>query len=139
MTTSLTFQAVDPGRPHDAHAGGRRPFRWPIVLAAALAAIAAQVSACDKSVTPVASMSGEGNARGAATFTGKFVDGVPVYRLPAINVVGRRQAEIAKAQRNDGLPAVGRTRASSAAPAAEPSRTIARAARDATAVKPCIG
>jgi hypothetical protein len=87
MTTSLTFKALGAGHPHHARAGRRRAFRWPIVLAAALASVAVPVSACEKSATIVASTSSE--TRVVATFTGEFADGVPVYRLPAINVVGR--------------------------------------------------
>ncbi len=52
------------------------------LAAAMLVAVAAPVSACDKSAKLVASASGE--TRSAATFTGEFVDGAPVYRLPAI-------------------------------------------------------
>ncbi len=58
---------------------------------AVLLAIAVPVAACDKAATQIASTSGE--TRSTATFTGEFVNGAPVYRLPSINVVGRRQAE----------------------------------------------
>ncbi len=123
MTMSLTFMATGTAVfPRDA--GRLRVLRCAAVLAAAvLVAVAAPVSACDKSATPVASASGE--TRSAATFTGEFVNGAPVYRLPAITVVGRRQADVAKTQRNDGSPRAGRLRASAGAAAPAPGGSIA--------------
>src|SRR5204862_7450452 len=38
-------------------------------------------------------------SQNVAVFTGKFADGMPVYRLPSMDVVGHRKVELAKAQR----------------------------------------
>jgi hypothetical protein len=138
MTMSLTFLATDTGRTSHADAGRPRVLRCAAELAiAVLVAVAAPVLACDKSATLVASTSGE--TRSAATFTGEFVNGAPVYRLPAITVVGRRQADVAKTQRNDGVPGNSRLRASAGAAAPVPGGSIARAAPNVNAIKPCIG
>ena len=100
-----------------------------------LVAIAAPVSACDKTAAQIASTSGE--TRNTATFTGEFVNRAPVYRLPAITVVGRRQADVAKTQRDDGMARSARSRASTAA-AAGAAGSVASAARGVNA-RPCIG
>ncbi len=138
MTISLTSQAS--GLSRLSHRDACRPggLCWAAVLAtAALVAVAAPVSACDKSATRVASTSAE--TRSAASFTGEFVNGAPVYRLPAITVVGRRQADVAKTQRNDGSQRNSRLRASAGAAAQAPGVSIASAAHDVNATKPCIG
>ena len=60
MPMSLTFLATGKGRLSHADAGRPRVLRCATVLATAvLVAIAAPVSACDKSATLVASTSGE--------------------------------------------------------------------------------
>ena len=138
MTMLLTFTGS--GRECLSHAGAGRPhvFRCAAVLATAvLVAIAGPVSACDKSAMRVASTPGE--TRSAATFTGEFVNGAPVYRLPAITVVGRRQADVAKTQRNDGLPRSSRVHASGGAAAPTPGGSIATAAGEVNTIRPCIG
>ena len=43
-------------------------------------------------------------APSAGTFTGAYVDGAPVYRLPPIRVTGSREIEMARVER-DGAPA----------------------------------
>src|ERR1700692_1614405 len=37
-------------------------------------------------------------------FTGSFVDGMPVYQLPPVNVIGHRKVELTKAQREEQPP-----------------------------------
>jgi hypothetical protein len=37
----------------------------------------------------------------AAAFTGEFVNGIPVYRLPSISISANRKAELAKIERED--------------------------------------
>jgi len=106
------------------------------LAAAMLVAVAAPVSACDKSAKLVASAA---ETRSAATFTGEFVNGAPVYRLPAITVVGRRHASVAKTQRNNGSPHDSRFRASGETAAPAPGGTTASATRDVNVIKPCIG
>ena len=41
----------------------------------------------------------------AGSFTGEYVEGVPVYRLPSVNVAVSRTAELARIQREDRLAA----------------------------------
>src|SRR5437867_3778212 len=121
MTMSLTFTHTEPGRP--------RVSRWPTALViAVLITAAVPVAACEKA-DPVEVASASGDTRGAGAFTGEFVNGAPVYRLPAINVVGRRQAEVAKTQRDEESARRSRSRASSAAPAPAPNRNVASASR----------
>src|SRR6516162_10029244 len=92
MATKLTFQSADTRRCRMPH--------WPMALAAMLFAAAAPVVACEKTA-PQWVAGAESESRSVATFTGEFVNGAPVYRLPAIMVVARRDAEVARTQRND--------------------------------------
>jgi len=135
---SLTFVAANPSRLSHAAAGRPRVLRCAAILATAiLATVAASVSACDKSAALVASTAGE--TRSASSFTGEFVNGVPVYRLPAITVVGRRPADVAKTQRNDGMPRNSRLRASAGAAALAEGSSVAGAPHGVNAIEPCIG
>ena len=47
-------------------------------------------------------------------FTGKFVNGTPVYRLPSIRVSASRTAELARIEREERLTRAGATRARTA-------------------------
>jgi len=47
-------------------------------------------------------------------FTGKFVNGIPVYRLPSIRVSACRTAELARIEREERLIRAGATRARTA-------------------------
>jgi hypothetical protein len=61
------------------------------LVACALIAIALPAAAVEKTAgTPLAKTTGE--ATPSAVFTGEFVDGKPLYRLPPINVVAHRNA-----------------------------------------------
>jgi len=129
MTMLLTF-----------HATARR--RVPGLLAVALAAAVLigavlPASACEKA-SPFLVANGPAPTSTTAVFTGEFINGVPVYRLPTINVVGRRPAEVAKTQRNDA-PARGRSRANSAAGPSHPGRNVANASREVNEIKRCVG
>ena len=136
MTMSLTFTTTGNGRVSRADTRRPRTSAWTAILAATvLVAFAAPGSACDKAATLTAAASGE--TRGTAAFTGEFVNGAPVYRLPAITVVGRRPANVANTQRGDPLRRNSRTRADAAA--APASGSFANAAVDVNAMKPCIG
>ena len=42
-------------------------------------------------------------SQNVGVFTGKFVDGMPVYQLPPVNVVGHRKVELAKLKREEQL------------------------------------
>jgi len=95
MTTSLTLERLVAGR------------RMAQSMAARLAALAltAMLAACVMPVSAGDSASPAG--RGAVTpanpqfgvFTGEFVDGMPVYRLPPITVIGSRSADLAGKER----------------------------------------
>jgi len=93
MTISLTLLTT--GTHHFSRVDSRRPraSAWSALLATTvLLALAAPASACDKAAAMMAAASGE--TRAMATFTGELVNGAPVYRLPAITVVGRRPARV---------------------------------------------
>jgi hypothetical protein len=129
MGTMFTFRRLRPS----AH---RVP---PPAIALAVLLIAMGVAApgvaCDKS--PPGWIAGApGDPQSVATFTGEFVNGTPVYRLPAITVVSRRPAEVAKTQRDDARPRRTRSRTGST-PA--PAGKVASAQGETTAIKPCIG
>jgi hypothetical protein len=47
-------------------------------------------------------------------FTGRLINGAPVYRLPSIRVSASRTAELAKIERDERLTHVGATRARTA-------------------------
>ena len=137
MTISLTFKPAGNGRFCRADTRLSRVSAWTAILASAvLVAFAAPASACDKAATLVAT--GSGATRGVATFTGEFVNGAPIYRLPAIVVVGRRPANVANTQRGDGARRNGPTRGDAAAAGPAPSR-VANAADDVNVLKPCVG
>jgi hypothetical protein len=53
-------------------------------------------------------------AKMAALFTGRFVDGVPVYQLPALAVVASRKAELAKIDRDESTKRIRQARARAA-------------------------
>ena len=89
MAKLLTFSHNATGRAHAA---------WAVSLAAAVVTwIAAPVAACEKAAPTLVA---KAPARPSGAFTGEFVNGAPVYRLPSITVVGRREAEVAKTQRD---------------------------------------
>jgi hypothetical protein len=80
-----------------------RPLRSPaatlvddVTFALCLAVIGAALAACVALATPdsvgsvQAATSGAGPQQAAATFTGAYMDGAPVYRLPAITVSASR-------------------------------------------------
>ena len=92
MAMSLTFHHTDSGLQR--LAGGLAS-----LAVALLVTVAMPVSACEKGPAAlIAKASAE--TRAVGTFTGEIVDGAPVYRLPSITVVGRREADVAKVQRD---------------------------------------
>lgn len=42
-----------------------------------------------------------GQAQMVGVFTGRFANGVPIYRLPSVTVVASRKAELAKIEREE--------------------------------------
>ena len=128
MAMSLTF----------AHPGHRAKAWWPVLATAMLIAVVGSAAACEKA-SPARVAGASGETRAAGTFTGEFVNGAPVYRLPSINVVGRRQVEVAKTQRDSETSRSGRSRASSAPAVSAPNPHVANVSRDVNAITPCIG
>ena len=76
-----------------------RPTRWTVAFAMMLIAIAVPTMACEKSRSVLIAEAQRAHET-VATFTGEFVNGAPVYRLPTITVVTRRELEIAGAPRD---------------------------------------
>jgi len=129
MTMLLTFHCTD--------RLGTRNLLALAVAAGALIGGIVPASACEKT-SPLVVANASFPTPTAAVFTGEFVNGVPVYRLPAISVVGQRSAEVAKTQR-DGMPARnGRSPAKSAAAPSLPGNG-ANASRKAGETAPCVG
>ena len=126
MTTLLTISRLN-----------RHPrgiLQWLVVSGALLIALAAPAEACEKSLGRIAAAPIE--ERSVATFTGEFVNGAPVYRLPAITVVTQRPTDVAKAQCNVSQPHAARSRTSSTpAPSAG---NVASGFLEANAIKPCV-
>ena len=127
MTTLFTFNRSRPAP--------RRIRRLPIALAAVLIAVAVPAAACERARGGWIAVAPTGEER-IAVFTGEFVNGAPVYRLPAITVVTRRPAEVAKTQRNDARPRALGSRTGSAPIKAD---NVATASPDAEAIKRCVG
>jgi hypothetical protein len=101
-----------------------------------LVAAAAPAVACEKP-RPAWVASARSSATMPADFTGDFVNGTPVYRLPPITVVARRDAEFAKAQRDAQQAQAARSRGP--APASAPKRKVASASHEPNPVKLCEG
>lgn len=72
------------------------------VLVAALIATATPASAGESAATqPAAKPSAP--VQWVAVFTGEYVNGVPVYRLPTVSVSANRKVELAKMAQEDKL------------------------------------
>ena len=125
MTALLTF----PG------SSGQAVRSWAMGLVALLIAVAAPVVACEKS----RSIAGQGEAQMAARFTGEFVNGAPVYRLPTITVVARRAIEVAEKPQTTARRQAARPDPSANPTTSTPKRKVANAAHGAIAIEPCIG
>jgi hypothetical protein len=111
MATTLTVSGTDlrfGKRPARGRSHG--PARSPIgrlavpTLAAALAVAVVSAMVAEAARTPAAAVSAapavaagtmRGDARTTGVFTGEYQNGVPVYRLPPVTVVGDRKADVA--------------------------------------------
>jgi len=51
-----------------------------------------------------------GQAQTVGVFTGRYADGVPIYRLPPVAVVASRKAELAKIEQEEQLAREGASR-----------------------------
>lgn len=68
------------------------------LLVAALATVSTPGSA-GEAIGPQPSASSTAQAQWVGVFTGKQVNGVPVYRLPPVTVIANRKLELAKIER----------------------------------------
>jgi hypothetical protein len=84
------------------------------LLVAGLIATAMPTWAAEATCPPPASTT-YAQAQTVGVFTGRFVDGAPVYRLPAMVVVANRQAELAKMEREEQLTRARQARAKASA------------------------
>ena len=73
-----------------------------IFMAIVLIAAGAPVIAAETTVRQTQSKSIE--SPNVGVFTGRFADGMPVYQLPPISVIGHRKVELTKAQRDEQPP-----------------------------------
>ena len=72
------------------------------IFALAPAAFAAFADAGPSAeASPAVATAASGPQHPAATFTGTYVDGAPVYRLPAITVEASREVEMARIEHAD--------------------------------------
>jgi len=105
-------------RPAFVHVGSYRRFAGePVRVAnALLAAVVIAIATPAIGGEPVAPATGTVTAqeRMVGQFTGKFVNGTPVYRLPSIRVSASRSAELARIEREQRLTHAGATRARTA-------------------------
>ena len=129
MTKVFTFRRARPRT--------LRTPRWASALSAARIALAAPTLACEKSAPRWTAASED--AQSVAIFTGEFVNGMPVYRMPSITVVTRREAEIARTQRDDAHARPGRPRPNPRAAAPAPAGKLARASQETIRVMRCLG
>ena len=98
MTTSLTSENFI----HHRGTHGTRAVRSLAYLMAAALIASAAVSTL-RSTAPERAPDASARSPMVGVFTGEFVNGVPVYRLPPIAVVGRRESELAGMPREHDL------------------------------------
>jgi hypothetical protein len=68
-----------------------------LLLAAALTGVGAGATAADRTTNSSA------QGQMAGVFTGRYANGMPIYRLPPVTVVAGRKAELAKIEREEAL------------------------------------
>lgn len=84
------------------------------VLAAALTAIATLASA-GGAVDTQTSAGSTAKVRWVGVFTGRQINGVPVYRLPAVTVMADRKLELTKMEREERMLRAHQSRSKAAA------------------------
>lgn len=62
------------------------------IALAALVLLSVGLASCASDLTPKASLPPANAAPYVGVFTGEFVDGMPLYRFPAIEIVGSRSS-----------------------------------------------
>ena len=109
MTTPLAVVRNSPHRRFVADAA-----RLSMGLLAAML-IAASPAAAGEALGPVPITRPSAREPVIGLFTGKFVNGMPVYRLPSITVLASRKAEFAGIEREERLTRARQARARTAA------------------------
>ena len=104
MTASFTYKDII----HRAGAHGLRAVRRSAQLVAAALIATAMAASAGKSTAPLRPPDASAQSPMVGVFTGEFVNGVPVYRLPPIAVVGHREPEFARPFRRALVAAGGR-------------------------------
>lgn len=94
---------------------GARPRRLSTAFLIAIVVAVAMPSAAGETTGAAPTTAPE---RTVAVFTGKFVNGVPVYRLPSISISASRETELARIGHEESLA---RARQAKAKPIARPS------------------
>ena len=80
-----------------------------VLIATLLPAMAAETN------VPLPTSKPPVEARNVGVFTGTFVNGMPVYRLPPVSVIAYRKVEVAKMEREEQQARVKQVRAKAAA------------------------
>jgi hypothetical protein len=99
MTTLLTSANII----HRAGAQGLHAVRLSAYFVAAALIATATAGSAGKSTAPERPPDASAQSPMVGVFTGEFVNGVPVYRLPPITVVGYRESELARMPRKQDL------------------------------------
>ena len=99
MTTSFTYAKIT----HCAGAHGLRAVRLSACLVTAALIATATAASAGKATAPERPPDASAQSPMAGVFTGEFVNGVPVYRLPPIMVFGYRESELARMPREQDL------------------------------------
>ena len=98
MTTRLAFLCIGPNRRFVADSA-----RLSVALLAAVVIVVATPAVGGDAIGPAPTSTGLAQERMVGVFTGEFVNGTPVYRLPSISVSASRTADLAKIEREERL------------------------------------
>jgi hypothetical protein len=108
MSTRLAFVHVGSHR----RIGGEPVGVLNALLAAVVIAVATPAIGGESGAPATGTVTAQ--ERMVGKFTGKFVNGIPVYRLPSIQVSASRKTELARIEREERLTRAGATRARTA-------------------------
>lgn len=109
MTTRLAFVRIGSANRLASDAA-----RLSMALLAAVVIVAATPAAGGDAAAGPATGTASAQEPIVGQFTGKFVNGTPVYRLPSISISASRTAELARIEREERLTPAGATRARTA-------------------------
>ena len=91
------------------------PARFSLALLAAVFIAGAAPAAAAEALAHAPSSSAAIQGQTVGVFTGEFVNGIPIYRLPSISVSANRTAELAKMEREEQLTRAKQAKARAAA------------------------